>query len=418
MVSGVLPRPHVPSHPTAAKLAPERHASIAQGRVRSVDAFRGFVMLLILAEVLSSCAVSAGLPDWSFWRYVCNQQTHAAWVGFSLHDLIQPSFYFLVGVALLLSISRRHSSGQPLKTLISHAILRSVVLIVLGMALYSVHPRVWMWRFIDTLTQIGLAYPFLLLIALRSRRVWYFAVGAILVGYWFWFATFPLEPMRMDAEIVGASPEWLAAHGLTGFAAHWQKNLNAAFEFDRWFLNLFPGSPYAGDPSGLTTLNFIPSIATMLLGLIAADILQSARAPWKRVRLFCLAGFLLIFAGWSLGVLGICPVVKAIWTPSWVLFSGGWCFLFLAGFYAVVDVAGARRLVFPLTVVGMNSLVAYTISHVYPAIAFNSLRRIVGVEPFRVLGESHEPFVYGCAVVAMYWVGLLFLYKGKIFIRI
>ena len=69
-------------------------------------------------------------------------------------------------------------------------------------------------------------------------------------------------------------------------------------------------------------------------------------------------------AGWGLGELGLCPVVKRIWTPSWVLFSGGWCFLFLAGFFAVLD---CRRWLwaFPLRVIGMNSIAAYCMAHLW-----------------------------------------------------
>ena len=114
-------------------------------RVASVDAYRGLVMFLMLGEVLHTCDVSAALPASRFWRFVCFQQTHAAWVGCSLHDLIQPSFYFLVGVGLFLSMRRRASSGQTRASLAWHAIARSLTLILLGMLLVAVHPRlVWM----------------------------------------------------------------------------------------------------------------------------------------------------------------------------------------------------------------------------------------------------------------------------------
>ena len=84
-----------------------------------------------------------------------------------------------------------------------------------------------------------------------------------------------------------------------------------------------------------------------------------ARAGWAKVLWLIVAGVIGLVAGWGLGELGICPVVKRIWTPSWVLFSGGWCFLFLAGFYAVLDLLGVRFWAFPLRVIGMNSIAAY-----------------------------------------------------------
>jgi predicted acyltransferase len=397
--------------------SPIKGSSAVRQRLGSIDAYRGLVMLLILAEVLRSCAVAAALPDWRIWSYVCSQQSHVPWVGFSLHDLIQPSFYFLVGISVVFSLARRLTEGQSHGRLLLHTLIRSSILIVLGMALFSIHPRVWKWQFIDTLTQIGLAYPFLVLIALRPRREWYFAATAILTAYWLWFALSP-TPVR-PGEVIGVSASWIHEHGLEGFAAHWQKNANPAYEFDLWFLNLFPGEiPYSGDVAGVTTLNFVPSIATMILGSIAGDLLRRRHGQVTLLPMFVAIGTGLIGAGWMLHAIGVVPVVKAIWTPSWVLFSGGWCFLFLATFYAVVDLGGVRRAVFPLTVIGMNSLVAYSMSHVYPAVAFNSLRRIVGWGAFRMAGDAYEPLVYGCAVLACYWLVLFALYKLRIFVRI
>jgi heparan-alpha-glucosaminide N-acetyltransferase len=122
--------------------------------------------------------------------------------------------------------------------------------------------------------------------------------------------------------------------------------------------------------------------------------------------------------GSTLGALGVCPVVKWIWTPSWVLFSGGFCFLFLAAFHASVDLGGTTWAVFPLVVIGMNSFVAYVVARIYPAVAFNSLRRIVGNTPFRVFGDAFDPFVYGCVVLAGYWMFLFILYRKRIFVRL
>ncbi len=153
-------------------VTPQPPVVMTRHRIVSVDAYRGFVMFLMLAEVLRTCDVSAALPASRLWRFVCFEQTHAAWVGCSLHDLIQPGFYFLVGVGLFLSMSRRLSSGQTVGSVTLHALIRSLTLVVLGMALVAVHPRHWSWTFTDTLTQIGLAYPFVFLIARRPKRDW------------------------------------------------------------------------------------------------------------------------------------------------------------------------------------------------------------------------------------------------------
>ena len=119
-----------------------------------------------------------------------------------------------------------------------------------------------------------------------------------------------------------------------------------------------------------------------------------------------------------LGVAGVAPVVKAIWTPSWVLFSGGWCFLILAAFYCLVDGLRLRTIAIPLTVIGVNSLVAYSLSHLYPALAFNSLQRMVGNRVFQFLGEAYQPILYGSVVLVLYWLVLYLLYRLRVVVRV
>jgi len=387
-------------------------------RVRSVDAYRGLVMLLLFGEVLRSCAVSAASPQSVFWGTFCSQQTHAAWVGASLHDLIQPSFYFLVGIALLISVRRRTSTGQSWTTIATHTVKRCVVLVFLGMALTSAHQRHWIWIFTDTLSQIGLASPFALLIATKGKRTWWVSLSAILGTYWLVFVLYPVS-YAMVAAPAGVPAEWLADHGLHGFAAHWQKNANVAAVFDHWFLNLFPrDTPYIGSDNGLTTLNFIPSICTIVLGFFAGDVIQSTATLRTRLASLSCAGLVLIVAGLSLNALGMAPMVKAIWTPSWVMFSGGCCFLLLALFYGVGEAFGNPRAFFPMEVVGTNSIVAYSLSHLFPAFMFNSIRRVVGSRPFELFGSGYDPFLYGIAVILFYWMLLFVLYRRRIFVRV
>jgi heparan-alpha-glucosaminide N-acetyltransferase len=396
-----------------------RMSATAGRRLTSIDAYRGIVMFLMLAEVLRFAAVSAARPESAFWRFVAGLQTHAAWTGCSLHDLIQPGFYFLVGVALPFSIAARRAQGQEFADLLRHALVRALVLIVLGMVLVSLPQRRWVWWFDDTLTQIGLAYPFVFLLAFRPARDRGVAFAAVLAGYWLWFAQSPLPPADFDYTTLDVPPGWLQQHGLSGFAAHWQNYTNPAAVFDRWLLNLFPRkTPFLGDVPGLTTLNFIPSIATMLLGVFAGERLRGVSAPWHTVREFVVTGFIALSGGWLLDAVGLCPIAKPIWTPAWVLFSGGWCFLILATLYALTDIRGIKRPFFPFIVIGANSILAYCLSHVFPAVAFNAGRRILGPEPFRVLGAAYEPAVYGAFVLLGYWLVLFVLYRWKIFVRI
>jgi heparan-alpha-glucosaminide N-acetyltransferase len=385
-------------------------------RVGSIDAFRGFVMLLMMSEVLDVEAVAKSMPGNHFWAFINYQQSHVQWIGCSLHDLIQPGFSFLVGVALPFSLARRAAVGQAewLRTL--HAFGRALVLVLLGVFLRSLDQPETYWTFKDTLSQIGLGYGFLYLLALRSVRVQWITLMTILVSYWLLFALYPLPGAGFDWSRAGTSPDQL----LPGFAGHWSLNTNPAWAFDVWFLNLFPQAQrflYASD-GGYSTLNFIPTLGTMILGLFAGGVLRGERPLLGKVRWLAIAGVIGLAAGWLLGALGICPVVKRIWTPSWVLFSGGWCFLILAGFYLIMDVWNRRAWAFPLKVVGMNSIAAYLISWLFVGFISAALLRHLGQPFFSIFGRAYEPLVLGTGVLLVEWLILWWLYHRKIFLRV
>lgn len=376
-------------------------------------------MLLMMGEVLSFCSVSERLPGNGFWAFLCNQQSHVEWVGCVLHDLIQPSFSFLVGAALPFSIANRLARGQSKMELSLHAFARALILILLGVALRSTHSKITNWTLEDTLSQIGLGYGFLFLLGFRPMRDQWIALGVVLAGYWTAFTLYPVPGSDFDYSKVGVSSEFLREHGFTGLAAHWNKNSNLAWAFDTWLLNLFPREkPFAYNGGGYATLSFIPTLGTMILGLLAGGILKDERPPARKVAWFAIAGAVALALGWSLGATGICPVVKRIWTPSWTLFSGGWCFLLLAGFYALVDIAGARRTAFPLMVVGMNSIAAYCMAHLFDGFLFKNLKTHLGEHFFEFLGMPYERMLHGAAVLLVLWLMLLWMHQRKIFLRI
>ena len=375
-------------------------------------------MFLMMAEVLRLCRVAAALPESGFWKFLCHHQSHVEWIGCSLHDLIQPSFSFMVGVALPFSIARRAAKGQTRELMTLHAFWRALVLILLGVFLRSTGSSQTYWTFEDTLTQIGLGYGFLFLLGFWPMRDQWIALALILAGYWAAFALYTVPP-DFDYTRVGVAAEWFKEHGQTGFAAHWNKNSNLAWAFDTWFLNLFPREkPFEFNDGGYETLSFIPTLGTMILGLIAGNILRRDRDGFEKLRWFAIAGVIGLVAGSALGWLGICPVVKRIWTPSWTLYSGGWCFLLLAGFYAIIDIIGFKFWAFPLVVIGMNSIAAYCIAHLFEAFVLKNLQTHLGQNVFRILGDACEPFLHGAAVLLVLWLMLHWMYRRKIFLRI
>jgi predicted acyltransferase len=290
-------------------------------------------------------------------------------------------------------------------------------LIFLGIFLRSIGRPITYFTFEDTLSQIGFGYLPLVLIALGPRRFWWVALAIVLIGYWAAFALYPLPGPDFDYPAVGVPANW--PHNFTGFAAHWNKNSNFAWAFDTWFLNLFPRQkPFLFNDGGYATLSFIPTLGTMILGLFAGDLLRREGPKWPTVGRLLLAGAAGLAVGWLADFTGVCPSVKRIWTPSWTLLSGGWCFLILAGFYAVTDVIGWRAWSFPLRVIGMNSIAAYSLDHLIEDFVVKSFHTHFGRGPFATFGPEYAPLVTGAAVLLVYWLILYWMYRRGIFLRI
>jgi heparan-alpha-glucosaminide N-acetyltransferase len=382
----------------------------------AVDAYRGLVMLLMMGEVLEFARVSAYYNHSLFWKVLAWNQTHTEWFGCSLHDTIQPSFSFLVGVALPYSIRSRLQKGSTFPRMLLHTIWRSLVLILLGIFLRSLHSSQTNFTFEDTLTQIGLGYTFLFLLAFRPTRDQWIAFGAILFGYWLAWALYPAPGLGFNYAAMGVPADW--HHLYTGFRAHWNKNSNLGQAFDLWFLNLLPRArPFAYNGGGYLTLSFIPTLGTMMLGLFAGQWFQ-ASAPKPPIRRFLITGVTLLALGLFFHYAGICPIVKRIWTPSWVLFSGGICFLFQSAFSWIIDVKQWKRWAFPLIVVGTNSIAAYLIAHMWEDFLRQNLLTNLGHAPFLMLGPGLQPLLLGATILLLDWLFLFWMYRRRIFLRI
>jgi predicted acyltransferase len=397
--------------------------SPAPSRLVSMDAYRGFVMFLMMAEVLRLSAVARATGS-GFWQFLAWNQSHVAWYGMSLHDTIQPGFSFLVGVALPYSLASRMAKGQSTGTMYLHAAWRAVALTLLGVFLRSVGRAQTNWTFEDTLSQIGLGYVFLFALGFRSMRTIAISLGLILVGYWAAFVLYPLPPVvppvPVDPAVLQVTPAVVpepSPYPRTGLAAHFNKNTNLAWAFDAWFLNLFPrAKPFVANGGGYSTLSFIPTLGTMILGLIAGRWLRE-KSRTESLRYLLIAGVAGIALGTALHYAGIVPAVKRIWTPGWTILSGGVCFLFLAAFYYVIDFKGWTAWAFPLVVIGMNSIAIYVMVHLWDGFILGSFRTHFGKGIFEIAGP-YESLFSGGTLLLVYWLILYWMYRRKLFLRI
>lgn len=299
------------------------------------------------------------------------------------------------------------------------------MLIALGVFLRSTHANQTNFTFEDTLSQIGLGYVFLFLLGFLRPAWQWTAFALIVVGYWAAFALYPLPGEDFNYQAVGVPADW--PYHYQGFMGHWNKNSNLAWRFDVWFLNLFGrDKPFEYNAGGYATLSFIPTLATMILGLIAGTWMKAGlprKALW--LRLF-LTGAILTAAGLGAEAAGLCPIVKVIWTPAWTLYSGGICFLFLLGFTLLFDNGSPlRALAFPLVVIGANSIFIYCAYHLTNGWVKDTLKihlalpeRTWHFKTYEVFGPVYATAVRGAIVILIFWLVLLWMYRKRIFVKI
>jgi heparan-alpha-glucosaminide N-acetyltransferase len=385
-------------------------------RLVSLDAYRGAIMLLMASSGFGLVQVAQQFPNSSVWKFLGHQVDHVPWTGGVLWDMIQPAFMFMVGVAVPWSIANRRARGESFGKMFGHALWRALALVLLAVFLTSASSKRTDWIFTNVLAQIGLGYPFLFLLAFTRPRTQWLAAFGILFAYWLAFALYPLPPANFDWKTVGVPENW--PH-LTGFAAHWDKNFNFAAAFDQWFLNLFPReTPFVFNRGGYQTLNFVPSLATIIFGLIAGQLLRSNLEITQKLKRLVLAGVAGIVVGMIIEVAGLCPIVKRIWTPSWAIYSGGLVTLLLAAFVAVVDWRGWKRWAFPLVVVGMNSITLYCLAQLSGGWVRQNLKTHFGQQIFESFGATYAPIFERTAVLLMFWLIVFWMYRRKIFLRI
>jgi predicted acyltransferase len=397
--------------------------SVIAGRLQSLDAYRGLIMVSLAFGGFGLAATARNHlraePESGFWQAVLYQFEHVEWLGCGYWDLIQPSFMFMVGVSMAYSYVKRQREGQSWPRMFGHACWRAVALVVLGIFLISNSRNATEWSLMNVLTQIGLGYPFLFLLWGRSPRVHAATAAGLLLGVWTAYVLYPAPGIDAadGASKVGVTAAWAQQH-LAGVSAAWHKNANLGQAIDASLLNLLPRrEPFVFNNGGYQTINFVPSLATMLFGLMCGELLRSSRAARAKLLWLAGAGLAGLAAGLIWQALG-CPIVKRIWTPSWALFSTGWCCLILAALYWVIDVRQWRAWSFPLVVVGMNSIAIYCMGMLLRPWTAKTMQTHLGADIFKVCGPANAPFVQATLVGLVFWLACWWMYRRKIFLRI
>lgn len=343
-----------------------------------LDAYRGFVMLIMIPRpVLPSAIKHPGFG------VILHQFDHVEWEGMVLWDLIEPMFLFAVGMAMALAFARREEQGATPPQLFKHVIWRTLKLILISQVLWSIAINTFSFQLINVLSQIALAY-FLTFLILQLPLRWQVASAVVLtIGYWGLFAMFP------------------------GTRGAFSKSDNVGVVLDRMVLG-FNYSDY------YVTSSFIGGTVTMLFGSWAGRFLTRQRSAGRTLWILIAMAALAFSVGLALRPFN--PMIKRVWTASFTLISGGWTLLVLAAFYWIVEIRQYRKLVFPLVVVGANSIFVYCFSTALQGWLGNTLR--IFTRPLQGIGALAPGIANLLLFVGVNWYLCYWLYRRRIFIKL
>ena len=358
-------------------------------RIMSIDALRGFDMLMIIFLDHFFRNLNKGL-DTPVTGFFATQFTHPEWYGFHFYDIIMPLFLFVVGAVIPYSLSNIQKDSNSLRPVYMRLVRRFIILFILGWIvqgnLLDLDPETFA-IFSNTLQAIAVGYVFSSLAYIHLSKKGRYILFAICLIIYALILTVPNVPGVGRSVIL--------------------PDESFAIYFDRWVMGgLDDGTQYSWL---LTGLGFT---ATTLSGLFAGEIIKEGISRPKVARTLLIWGIVGVALGLIWGIWH--PIVKKLWTSSFVLFLSGICFLLLSLFYWLIDVKGYRRWAFPLKVIGMNAITAYVLSHV---INFGAVSEYViyGLEQYM---PSLYPALTSVAGFGILYALLWYMYRNKTFIKV
>lgn len=361
-------------------------------RLMSIDALRGFDMFWIVGGDRIARALGRWL-DTPGSREFAEQFEHVKWEGFRFYDLIFPLFLFLVGVVLPFSLRKYQAGDEPKRAAFLRIARRVFVLFLLGFVYNNgLQFQFETQRYTGVLQRIAICYGIAALIFLLTKvRTQAILFLAILIGYWAILTYVPSPESRAgDLKMETSLAGYLDRHYLPG--------------------KINPGYYGFGDNEGL--LSTIPAVATTLLGVLAGHWLISNRGRWIKAAGLLVGGLACLGLGilWGRDF----PVIKILWTSTYVLIAGGWSLLLLALFYTIIDVIGWRAWSFFFVVIGVNAITIYVASRIIP---FSQVSQFLLGGAARLSG-SFGPVLLAIGTLAIEWLLLLHLYRNKVFLRV
>lgn len=361
-------------------------------RLLSLDVFRG---LTIATMIL--------VNDPGDWGHIYAPLEHSKWNGCTPTDLVFPFFLFMVGISIVYATESRKEVGADHRKLILHAFQRMVILLFINYAMQFVfHPSFSHLRFPGVLPRIAVVYFISTVIFIKTSqktRDWLFVIA--LFGYYVIMNFIPVP----GVGYANLEPE---------------TNMGAWLDRLVFTPNHLWSQSHTWDPEGL--LGTIPAIATCLFGIrLGAWIKRKDREDSVKVSWMFTYGTLAIITAlfWNL----FFPINKALWTSSFVLYTGGLATVGLAFTYWLIDVQGHKKFTAPIVAFGANAITAYILADFIPHY-LSMIRGDAKGNPFyhafflSFLSPVNASLASAIFIVLSIWIVMWVLYKRKIFIKI
>lgn len=362
------------------------------GRLASIDALRGFDMLMISGGG-AFIFLLGGKTDIGFINVLSEQLEHPEWNGFTFYDFIFPLFLFLAGVSLSFSLTGGIAKGLPKGELIRKVFNRMLVLIVLGILDKNAPIDIFdpsQIRYGSVLGRIGLATFIVAVLFLQFSWKQRLLIGiSVLIVYFMALLLIPVPGFGAgDLSFEGNLVGW----------------------FDRTFM---PGRLKQKTYDELAILTQFPALCLTLFGSIAGDLLRQEIPSGAKLKWLAIAGAAGVLLGlvWDL----VFPINKHLWSSSFICLTSGLSCLFVALFYWIIDVLGFVKWSFFFRVIGMNSLVIYLVMRF---VDLNASSRLLFEGFYKHAGEKWMDVFNALGALIVVWLFLYFLYRKKIFVKV
>lgn len=361
-------------------------------RLISIDALRGFAMFLILAYDIGGAPVLQTfikLFGSNFADAAAVQLEYHFTEGLRLSFVAMPMFLFVVGLVIPISLNSRLLQKNK-KEIYFHIIRRALILFLLGLIagghLLSLR-FAEMPLYNNVLEYISIGYVICALLVLNTTvRLQCIITIALLLIYWALFLLIPV-------------PGWNGPI--------YSGEMNLAIYIDNIVLGPFH---HPGSWQVLATVNFI---SNMLLGVLLGQLIFSSRKKENKVKLLFISGLVMIISGYLWGL--IFPVIRSLWTSSFVLITCGISTMLLAVFYLIIDIRGHSRWAFFFVVFGVNSIAIYMIAHLFD---FSLIGNIFVGGLSSLFSPDVRDFIQAVAAMTVMWLIMYWMYRKKTFIKI